>query len=113
VQRTVGLPVAATVEPVTELLAGRGVQWRDPHRCANDPSLCSRSGLSPALTSSVAATWVPTPCSASRPGAHPTTRVQLTGELDRFDLELVVAAGEQPQCLLGRLGRGVELGAGT
>jgi hypothetical protein len=39
--------------------------------------------------------------------------VQLTGELDRFDLELVVAAGEQPQCLLGRLGRGVELGAGT
>jgi len=39
--------------------------------------------------------------------------VQLVGELDRFGVELAVATGEQSQCLLGRLERGVELGAGT
>jgi hypothetical protein len=47
------------------------------------------------------------------PRSAPDHQGAADGELDRFDLELVVAAGEQPQCLLGRLGRGVELGAGT
>jgi hypothetical protein len=37
VQRTVGLAVAAGVEPVTELLAGRGVQRRDPAQVREGP----------------------------------------------------------------------------
>ena len=55
VERSVCLPVAASVEPHP---AGIGVT---PHRCAHDRSEASRSGLSPAATSSDAAVSTPTP----------------------------------------------------
>ena len=60
VQPVVGVSVAAAVEPVAggrSLLAGSGAM---PHSCANPASERNRSGLSPAVVSSWAATSVPT-----------------------------------------------------
>src|SRR6266545_6452114 len=44
-----------------------------PHSCAKAASLRSRSGLSPAATSSTAAVWVPTPLTATSAGAAMAT----------------------------------------
>jgi hypothetical protein len=52
--------------------AGTGVV---PHRAADEASLCSRSGLPPAVISSWAAVSGPTPWAASRPGLMVCTTV--------------------------------------
>src|SRR5271169_623585 len=60
-QRPVGLAVPAAIEPVTRHLPRGGLERGDPHRWAQAASECSRSGLSPAATSSAAAVSIPTP----------------------------------------------------
>ena len=69
VQRGVGLPVAAPVEPVPDGLARGRLDGQAPHSAAKAASLVRRVGLSPAATSKAAALSGPTPSSARSLGA--------------------------------------------
>ena len=71
-------------------LAGSGAA---PHRCANDPSDRSRSGLSPAVTSSWPATSTPTPTMSSSLGATALTSVASSASLDRSSPVLPMMPG--------------------
>jgi hypothetical protein len=108
------LAVAATIEPVTQLPTERGVQRRDPAQ-VRERSLAAKplgvvTGGDQQRGSDVGPDTLFGEQLRSGCGHQ---GVQLAGELDRLGVELPVAAGEQPQRLLGRLGRGVELEAGT
>ena len=74
VQRAVGLSVAAGVEAVADGLAAGGGVGEVPQSIENPGSERSRSGLSPAVTSSSPALSIPTPSFSSRLGASSFTR---------------------------------------
>jgi hypothetical protein len=73
VERCVGLAMATAVEAATPSLAGRCLDGADPAKAANDASPVSRSGLSPAAISSVAAESGPIPLTSSSCGAVTST----------------------------------------
>jgi hypothetical protein len=75
VQRTVGLPIATSVEAVAHYLSGGGFHGRhSAERLAKEASLLNLWGLSPAAISSVAALSVPMPGKETNSRAACATR---------------------------------------
>src|SRR6185437_14795434 len=72
-QGMIGLTVPAGIEPCRRTFPDDAGIGATPHRCAQAASLRSRSGWSPAATSSSAAVSGPTPCRLSRLGARAVT----------------------------------------
>ena len=60
-----------------------------PHRCAQAASDRSRPGLSPAVTSNVAAVSIPTPCNVSRSGAVWVTSSDSSASIRAFSLRTI------------------------
>ena len=67
-ERRVGFAVPATVEPIPGHLARRGGDGGDPTQVSEGGSERSRSGLSPAVTSKLAAVSSPTPSTSNNAG---------------------------------------------
>ena len=97
----VGLAVPAAVESMTGEPGG-GLDGAGAAERGEGGSLLIRSGLSPAVTRSVAATSVPTPWAASRAGVVAVTSwVEVGVEGVDLGAQFLLAAGEGSQGGLG------------
>ena len=96
VQRRVGLAVTTAVEAMPDGLARGRLDRRGAAQHANAASERSRSGLSPAATSSAPAMSGPTPNTSTRPGAALADQPVQLGLSSVADLAVqgLVAAGE-------------------
>ena len=75
-----------------------------PHRAANDASVVSRAGLSPAAMSRIDATSAPMPLAARSAGLAVGELVEMAAQLGDVGVEGLVLAGQGAQSDLCRLG---------